>query len=471
MKKMANNKKSILIVEDNPADIRLIKEFLLDESKLTYNLHNLQTYNLECAKTLKEALYLIPKESFEIILLDLSLPDSNGFDALKKIVEKNPYIPVVIFTVDNNYDVISKALSLGVQDYLVKGQFDSSDLVRSINYSIERKKIETERILFSQKLQKVALEWNSTFDAMEDAISIIDLEGKILRANKATTKLFKKSFNEIIGNTCNNLLNIILHPEDICPLKQAIITKKREIRVFKVDNKFLECKVDPILDEDKNIISFVHIISDVTEQKILEQNLKESLSRIKILFEQTVMVLGQLMEAKDPYTAGHQKNVADIAVKIAKGMNLEESRVEAIRLASLIHDIGKITVPASILSKPGKISEIERAMIETHPKTGYEIIRNIDFPKTIGKIILQHHERLNGSGYPNHLKSDEIILEAKIVAVADVVDAMLSHRPYRQAKTFTETIEEISKNKGILYDTSAVNLCIKILNEQRSAKN
>ena len=155
--------------------------------------------------------------------------------------------------------------------------------------------------------------------------------------------------------------------------------------------------------------------------------IKENLSKLKITFEQTITTLGNIIEIKDPYTSGHQKKVAAISMVIAKNLGLTGEAIEAIRLASLIHDIGKISIPASILSKPGKLTDIERAMIETHPKTGYDIVKEIDFPQPIAEIILQHHERINGSGYPSGLKGYGIMLEAKIIAVADAFEAMTSH--------------------------------------------
>jgi len=168
------------------------------------------------------------------------------------------------------------------------------------------------------------------------------------------------------------------------------------------------------------------------------------------------------IESRDPYTAGHQQRVAQLASAIAKELGLPEKEVEGIRMASLIHDLGKISLPAEILSKPGKLTEIEFRLVQNHPQAGYEILKNIDFPWPIAQIVLQHHERLDGSGYPNQLKNDAIRKEARIVGVADVVEAMASHRPYRPALGIDKALEEISSGKGILYDPQAVEACIKL---------
>jgi len=455
---MNAKKLTILIIEDNPADVRLIKEALAEG--------NVGVYNLQYADNLSDGLKKISEEDFYIVLLDLSLPDSAGLETITSISEKNKGSPLIILSGTDNLEIAIKSLSMGAQDYLVKGQFDGSGLIRSIRYAVERKNIEADRKLFEETLIKAAKEWRVTFDAMKEAISVTDLEGRIVRANKTMSIMVNKNFKEILGNTCRDLLFDMEHPKDICPLERAKLSKKREIRIFKTGDKFIECIVDPILDENNNVISTVHILNDITIIKKSEEEIKESLSRIKRTFEQTIKAFSQLVEVRDPYTSGHQKRVSETAVAIAKDLGLTNEAIEAIRLASLIHDIGKISIPASILSKPGKLTDIERAMIETHPVTGYDIVKEIDFPYPIAKIILQHHERINGSGYPGGLKGDGIMIEAKIIAVSDVIEAMSSHRPYREAHTLKESFDEISKNKGILYDPEVVDSCIKLFNKQ-----
>ncbi|OQY40525.1 hypothetical protein B6228_01455 [Candidatus Atribacteria bacterium 4572_76] len=173
-----------------------------------------------------------------------------------------------------------------------------------------------------------------------------------------------------------------------------------------------------------------------------------------------------MVEAKDPYTAGHQRNVSQIATFIAREMKLPQDKIEGIRIASLIHDIGKISIPTEILSKPTTLSDIEFNLIKLHSQIGYDILKSIDFSYPVASVVLQHHERLDGSGYPNNLKGDEILLEAKIIGVADVVEAMSSHRPYRPALGINAALEEISKNKAILYDSKVVDACLKIFKKK-----
>jgi len=201
------------------------------------------------------------------------------------------------------------------------------------------------------------------------------------------------------------------------------------------------------------------LVRDVTERKQAEERLKKSL-------EASINTISKIVEAKDPYTAGHQQRVSQLSAAIAKELNLSPDKVEGIRVASLIHDIGKIGLPTEILSKPTRLSDIEFSLIKDHSRIGYDILKSIDFSYPVAQIVLQHHERLNGSGYPNHLKGDKILLEARIIGVADVVEAMSSHRPYRAAVGIDKALEEISQNRGILYDPEVVDACLKLFKEK-----
>jgi putative nucleotidyltransferase with HDIG domain len=173
------------------------------------------------------------------------------------------------------------------------------------------------------------------------------------------------------------------------------------------------------------------------------------------------------VETRDAYTAGHQQRVTDLARAIAKEMGLSEHQIDGIRMAASIHDVGKIGVPAEILNKPVRLSNIEFNLIKIHPVVGYNILKQIQFPWPVARIVLQHHERMNGSGYPHGLSGEDILLGARILGVADVVEAMVSHRPYRPALGIDKTLEEISKNRSTLYDPQVVDVCIRLFREKR----
>ncbi len=202
------------------------------------------------------------------------------------------------------------------------------------------------------------------------------------------------------------------------------------------------------------------------ERKQAEKELKQSYEKLQKIMEGTINAIGNIVETRDPYTAGHQKKVSQLATFIAQEMKLPQDKIEGIRISSLVHDIGKISIPAEILSKPTKLNEIEYSLIKDHSQIGYDILKNIDFLWPVAQIVLQHHERLDGSGYPQSLKGNDILLEAKIMGVADVVEAMSSHRPYRPALGIGKALEEISQNKGIIYDPKVVAVCLKLFKEK-----
>ena len=198
----------------------------------------------------------------------------------------------------------------------------------------------------------------------------------------------------------------------------------------------------------------------------LKEELLQNLKDIRRLFEQEIETIASLCESRDPYTAGHQRRVAQLSCAIAKEMGLPEKQIEGIHASGLLHDIGKIYIPTDILNRPGRLSNIEMDLIRTHSKVGYDILKTVNFPWPVAQIVLQHHERQDGSGYPQGLSGEEILIEAKILAVTDVVEAMSSHRPYRPALGIDMALGEISRNSGILYDPKVVDVCLKLFKEK-----
>jgi len=222
-----------------------------------------------------------------------------------------------------------------------------------------------------------------------------------------------------------------------------------------------------LLEEMAGDLAFgVHTLHTRRERDLaLEQN-RQHLEKLRNSLEDTMRAIAAIVEMRDPYTAGHQARVADLAMSIARQMGLSDEQVHAIHLAGMVHDLGKINVPAEILSKPGKITDLEFGLIKIHPQAGYDILKGIDFPWPIAQMVLQHHERMDGSGYPQGLKGDATLLEARILAVADVVEAISAHRPYRPGLGIEVALEEIAKNRGKFYDPQAVDACLVVFREQ-----
>lgn len=200
--------------------------------------------------------------------------------------------------------------------------------------------------------------------------------------------------------------------------------------------------------------------------KRVEEELKESFKKLRKALGGIIQTTAAIVEIKDPYTFGHQQRVANLARAIATEMGLSKDKIEGIRTAGVIHDIGKISIPAEILSKPKKLTEDEFNLVKMHPKIGYDILKHIDFPWPVAQIVYQHHERMNSSGYPRGLSGKRILKEAKVLAVADVVEAMASHRPYRPALGIDKALEEISQKSGCFYDPKAVDACFKLFREK-----
>ncbi|MFZ1979883.1 MAG: PAS domain S-box protein [Smithella sp.] len=208
------------------------------------------------------------------------------------------------------------------------------------------------------------------------------------------------------------------------------------------------------------------VARDITERKLAEAKLKRTLDRLRKAVGTTIQVLVSAVETRDTYTSGHQSRSADLACVIAKEIGLDQDKIEGIHMAGIIHDIGKLSIPAEILSKPTKLTELQFSLIKEHSRSGYEILKDVESPWPLAEIVYQHHERINGSGYPRNLKGDEILMESRILAVADVVEAMASHRPYRPTLGIEAALEEIEKNKGILYDNTVADACLKLFREK-----
>jgi PAS domain S-box-containing protein/putative nucleotidyltransferase with HDIG domain len=229
----------------------------------------------------------------------------------------------------------------------------------------------------------------------------------------------------------------------------------------------VEVKYTFLRDAEGRPVEVLAIARDISERKQALEEAKQSTERLLRAMEHAIQAMTIVVEMRDPHTAGHQQRATQLACAIADEMGLSKEQIDGLRLAGLIHDIGKVRVPAEILMNPDGLSEPEFMMIRAHPRLGYEILRTIDFPWPVAQIVLQHHERMNGSGYPSGLSGEDIVMEARILGVADVVDAMASHRPYRPALGINKALAEISQNKGVLYDSRVVDACLTLFRDRK----
>ena len=324
--------------------------------------------------------------------------------------------------------------------------------------AIERKRTE-EALKTSQQ------EFSNLFLSSPEAAVYHDEKGVILNINPRFTELFGYTLEEIKGKNINEGMifpqnNTVKESERLTRLAlEGKVVAFETIRKKK-NNSLISViiSVAPVITEGQHrgVIAFYQ---DITERKQAEERLKNAL-------DAAIETMSKIIEVKDPYTAGHQQRVSQLTTAISKELNFSPDKIEGIRIASLIHDIGKISVPTEILSKPATLSDIEFNLIKGHSQIGYDILKAIDFSYPVANIVLQHHEKIDGSGYPNNLKGDKILLEARIICVADVVEAMSSHRPYRPSLGINAALEEISKNRGVLYDPEVVDICLKLFKEK-----
>jgi PAS domain S-box-containing protein/putative nucleotidyltransferase with HDIG domain len=365
-----------------------------------------------------------------------------------------------------------RGLPTGPDEFVLNRKDNSKVIVEISTYPVKIKGknlvLGLARDITKRKKAEIALaeseeKYRTVFENTGTAMIIIEEDMTISVANRQVEQLSGYSKEEIENKMKWTELVI---PEDLEKMKEYHLLRRKEKestptsyefslrdKLGKIKNIWL--KVGMIPGTKKSVAS----LTDITARKAYEGKLNKSI-------EDVIYTIGKITETRDPYTSGHQLKVSKLSTAIAQEMKLPPDKIEGIRIASLVHDIGKISIPSEILSKPSKLSEIEYRLIENHAQIGYDILKSIEFPWPIAQIILQHQERLNGSGYPQGLKGDDTLLEAKIIAVADVIEAMSSHRPYRSALGIDKALEEISKNKGILYDPEAVNICIRLFKEE-----
>jgi HD-GYP domain-containing protein (c-di-GMP phosphodiesterase class II) len=253
------------------------------------------------------------------------------------------------------------------------------------------------------------------------------------------------------------------HHHEIKQFALALSSKWHGGRELRQIHAELEARVEERTTELINLNE--QLRQDIARRRRAEAEVQSTLGKLRKTLGGTIQAIAQTVESRDPYTAGHQRRVSDLARSLAVALALPTHQIDGIRMAGLIHDLGKICVPAEILSKPGHITEIEHSLIKSHPQIGYDILSEIEFPWPLAQTVIQHHERIDGSGYPAGLCGDDILLEARILAVADVVEAMASHRPYRPTLGIEKALEEISTNRGILYEAEVVDVCLRLFQE------
>jgi PAS domain S-box-containing protein/putative nucleotidyltransferase with HDIG domain len=328
----------------------------------------------------------------------------------------------------------------------------------------------TDRKQTEDDLKESEEKFRTFMESASDLMNIVDKDGKFTYVNEAMVRILGYSKEELMRMYYPQILSKeSLERSD--KIREELMLKGKlvlEETWIKKDGKetYGEVSLVAIRDSKGKYVGCRTIIRDFTERKKAEKKLKHSMENLRRAVGGIVKVLVLTVEMRDPYTAGHQQRVSNLARTIATDMGLSKEKIEATRVAGTIHDLGKISIPSDILTKPSALKENEFAIIKDHPQVGYDILKEVDLPGSVSQIVLQHHERLDGSGYPLGLTGEDIFIEARILAVADVVEAMAYHRPYRPAFGIDTALQEVSKNKGTLYDPEAVDICLKLFTEK-----
>ena len=317
----------------------------------------------------------------------------------------------------------------------------------------------------TKELSEAERRYHSLVQNSSEGIFVFDpVTLKIQEANKQLLVLLGYTEAEIVGLELSAF--VLAEPDDIAQYVRQMVDEGKAVNVVRQyrrkDASLIDVEIGgSLIQYGKTKVCLVNV-RDVSERKRNEQAQRQSVQDLKLTLNSGVQALVQLTEKRDPYTAGHQKRVSKLATAIAVEMGLDPNQIETIHLAGLLHDIGKIYVPTDILNKPGRLTEMEMGIIKTHPGNSHEVLEHIPFKGNVAETVLQHHERLDGSGYPRGLGNGDILLEAKVLGVADVVEAMSSHRPYRPAIGWKLALKEIVDNKGTVYDTAVVEACLRL---------
>lgn len=459
------------------------------------------------ASTGEEAIKQASDTHPDLVLMDIMLKGTvDGIEAAGHIKDVLP-VPVIYLTAYADNKTLERARVTEPHGYLIK-PFEDRELYAAIEMALYKHQAEN-------RLRESEQKYSATIRCIADGVIVTDREGSVTLMNPVAETLTGWTQKEAMGRSLTEIYPLLIE-DTRTPMENLATACIREGRIISLEHPTflisrdgreipIDDSVAPILDGRGNISGAVVGFRDVTEERQAERSLRaakdmleekvwekttdlakvnkaleaevsqrrkagaeleESLKRVEKIMENTIRTMSLMVEARDRYTAGHQRRVTQLACAIAHGMGLSEEQTRTIRIAGLLHDLGKIHIPTEILSKPGRLTDIEFAMIKTHPRAGYEIVKTIEFPPPTAEIVLQHHERMDGSGYCAGLKGAEILLESRILAVSDVVEAMSSHRPYRPALGIEEALREIFKNRGRLYDPDVVDACLDLFEKK-----
>ncbi len=379
---------------------------------------------------------------------------------------------------DDSYIIRTQRKSILCTSIMNKGKI-SGIIYMENNLSVDAftpERLEILRIISAQAAISIEnaklFEMATTLENIEDGYFEIDLAGNYTFFNNAVCQIHGYSKEQLMGMNNRQYTDKETAKKVYKAFNSVYKTgqplKGTDWQIIRKDGTKRHVEISILLQKDSSgkPIGFRGVVRDITERKNMEAKLQQTLESLSKAYDSTIKVMVSAVEVRDPYTALHQVRSADIARDIAAEMGLPQDKIDGIRMAGAIHDIGKLSIPPEILTKPAKLTSVEFALIKEHSRSGYEILKNVESPWPLAQIVHQHHERMDGSGYPRNLKGDEILPEARILAVADVMSSMVSHRLHRPSLGIEAALEEIEKNKGTLYDNAVVDACLRLFREK-----
>ena len=442
----------VLSLEDDPADAELQRRCL---QKAGFRVV------LDRVDSAADFSAALEAAAPDVIFLDYTVPGWDAPSAVRKVAELRPEVPVICVAGTIGEETAVQMLRLGAVDYVLKDRM--ARLPSAVSGALEYAAEHRARAGAEEQLRASEERYRRIVETANDGIMLVDADFRITFYNRRLADMFGYDELELIGTAPG-----AWRETDDTPLVHQHFHAIRSGRSREFEGRlprrdgtplWVRVSASPIQDGDDNYDGFLAMVSDISGLKVAEQRLKGAVAG-------TVAAMGALVETRDPYTAGHERRVAELCSAVAMRMGLSEDAVEDLALTARTHDIGKIAVPAEILTKPSRLTSVEYTLIKQHPQVAADILSTIDFGYPVAEVVLQHHERLDGSGYPRGLSGDEILLPARILAVADTVEAMSSHRPYRPALGLEPALAEIRQGAGGLYDADVVAACTRVFDEE-----
>ena len=447
-----------LCLEDSPADAELVRETLAGAGF---------EVEMDLASDRPSFEERLAGGSYDVILADYSLPGFDARGALELTKVACPATPFICVSGAIGEEATVELLRSGADDIVLKDRL--SRLPFAVERAIDERRREAALRLSQENQTRAEAFFRDTFEHAQVGIAHVDpTVGTYLRVNQSMCDLLGYSREELL---CLTVFDTT-HPDDIADTRELVRTLwSREAESGVLEKRYLRkdgssvwmhLNEAAIRAENGTPDYNIPVIVDITERKLAEELLAGQAARISRTLTSVVDIASSIVELRDPYTAGHQRRVSEFAVKIAERLEMSGHQIDDIRVAGLLHDMGKAAIPAEILSKPGALSPIEFMLIKGHVEAGYQLAISANLAEPIADMIHQHHERTDGSGYPQGLAGDHIVMGAKVLAVADVVEAMSSHRPYRAALGTEAAMAEIELGAGVRYDSTVAKACAEV---------